>query len=61
MMIHDPGTTWFLAQLKPNCAKIADKNLARQGFKTFLPLEEETRQRNGKFISAMRPGTCQRL
>jgi transcriptional antiterminator RfaH len=55
MTVHDPGTTWFLAQLKPNCAQIADKNLTRQGFKTFLPLEEETRQRNGKFISAMRP------
>lgn len=46
---------WFLAQLKPNCAKIAEKNLTRQGFETFLPLEEETRQRNGKFTTAMRP------
>lgn len=55
MTFHDRGTSWFLAQLKPNCANIADKNLKRQGFKTFLPLEEETRQRNGKFITAMRP------
>ena len=27
----------------------------RQGFQTFLPMEEETRQRNGKFVTAMRP------
>ena len=55
MTVHDPGTTWFLAQLKPNCAQIADKNLTRQGFQTFLPLEEETRQRNGKFVTANKP------
>ena len=55
MTFHDRGTSWFLAQLKPNCANIADKNLKRQGFQTFLPLEEETRQRNGKFVTATRP------
>ena len=54
MTFHDRGTSWFLAQLKPNCASVADKNLKRQGFKTFLPLEEETRQRNGKFVTYMR-------
>lgn len=55
MTFDDRGTNWFLAQLKPNCANIADKNLKRQGFRTFLPLEEETRQRNGKFVTANRP------
>ena len=55
MTFHDRGTSWFLAQLKPNCANIADKNLKRQGFQTFLPMEEETTQRNGKFVTAMRP------
>ncbi len=55
MTFHDRGTSWFLAQLKPNCANIADKNLKRQGFKTFLPMEEETSQRGGKFVTAMRP------
>jgi len=53
--VYDKGTNWFLAQLKPNCANIAEKNLMRQGFKTFLPLEDETRRRNGKFVNAMRP------
>lgn len=55
MTFDDQGTTWFLAQLKPNCAQIAQKNLIRQGFETFLPMEEETRQRNGKFVTANRP------
>lgn len=55
MTFHDHGTSWFLIQLKPNCANIADKNLKRQGFQTFLPFEEETRQRNGKFVTALRP------
>ena len=55
MTYHDGGKNWFLAQLKPNCANIVDKNLKRQGFQTFLPLEEETRQRDGKFITGTRP------
>ncbi len=55
MVFHDQGTSWFLAQLKPNCVNIAQQNLKRQGFKTFLPIEEETRQRNGKFVTATRP------
>ena len=55
MTAHECGTSWFLAQLKPNCARIADKHLTRQGFRTFLPLEEETRQRKGKFVTADRP------
>ena len=55
MTYQDCGNSWFLAQLKPNCANIADKNLKRQGFQTFLPLEVETRQRGGKFITGTRP------
>lgn len=46
---------WFLAQLKPNSANIAQRNLIQQGFGTFLPLEEETRLRNGRFTTALRP------
>ncbi|MGE3643996.1 MAG: transcription termination/antitermination protein NusG [Beijerinckiaceae bacterium] len=55
MTYKDCGTSWFLAQLKPNCASIAERNLKRQGFQTFLPKEEETRHRKGKFMTAMRP------
>ena len=52
---QDRERHWFLAQLKPNCAHIAERNLGRQGFETFLPMEEETRTRKGKFITASRP------
>lgn len=50
-----PTAAWFLAQLKPNSAKIAERNLARQGFETFLPVEETTRKRSGKFVTVMQP------
>lgn len=55
MTCHDWDASWFLAQLKPNSASIADKNLKRQGFKTFLPMQEGTQQRSGKFVTTMRP------
>jgi transcriptional antiterminator RfaH len=48
-------TTWFVAQLKPNSHNIASRNLLRQGFKTFLPMEETTTKARGKFITATRP------
>ena len=55
MTNHDPGTTWFLAQTKPNSHRIAERNLGRQGFRTFLPLQEETRRARGRFTTRMRP------
>lgn len=55
MTVRVPATRWFLAQVKPNSASIAEKNLMRQGFRTFLPLEEQTRQRGGAFVTALRP------
>lgn len=55
MTFQDCSTNWFLAQLKPNSANIAEKNLKRQGFQTFLPLEEETQRRNGKLVTVLRP------
>lgn len=55
MADHDTGNDWFLAQIKPNCAQIADRNLTRQGFRTFLPMEETTQKRNGRFVPARRP------
>ena len=52
---HDSGTTWFLAQFKPNSHKIAHRNLVQQGFETFLPLHEETTRVRGKFTVRKRP------
>ncbi|SIT81551.1 transcriptional antiterminator RfaH [Yoonia rosea] len=55
MTSHDGNSTWFLAQLKPNCSHIAQKNLQRQGFRTFLPLEDVTVHRRGQFATVRRP------
>jgi transcriptional antiterminator RfaH len=55
MYDFDPDENWFLAQVKPNCVQIAERNLQRQGFRTFLPLEERTKKRRGRFVSALLP------
>lgn len=55
MTYQDGDISWFLAQVRPNCSKIVDKNLRCQGFQTFLPLEEKTRQHNGKFVTSSQP------
>jgi len=55
MQSYQGETTWFLAQIKPNCYKIAERNLRRQRFKTFLPLHEEVKRNSGKFITRLRP------
>jgi len=55
MSNHDRGTRWFLAQHKPNSHRIAERNLTRQGFRTFLPMQEETKRVRGKFATRSRP------
>ena len=55
MAHHDHADSWFLAQLKPNCAHVADRNLKRQGFRTFLPMEEGLQNRVGRFIPTLTP------
>lgn len=46
---------WTLAQLKPNADAMAKRNLERQGFMTFQPLERCTVRRNGRFLLKTRP------
>ena len=55
MSDHDAGARWFLAQHKPNSHRIAARNLARQGFRTFVPLQEETRRTGSRFVTQARP------
>lgn len=50
-----PVTSWFLAQFKPNSHRIAQRNLERQGFGTFLPLHRETRRKTSRFATDLRP------
>lgn len=55
MTSHNSSSHWFLAQLKPNSYRIAERNLARQGFRSFLPMHEETHRVRGKFTTQLRP------
>ena len=48
-------TSWYLAQLKPNAHRIAERNLRRQGFETFLLLVEVTRRKSTTFVNELRP------
>lgn len=53
------SSQWYLAQLKPNCGSIALRNLQRQGFECFLPLERRTCRRANRLstvTSAYFPG-----
>lgn len=46
---------WYLVQFKPNSHKIADRNLRRQGFETFLPMQKTTQRKTSKFKDVMKP------
>lgn len=46
---------WLLAQLKPNCTSMASRNLSRQGFDCFAPLERHTQKQKGRFRPMTRP------
>ncbi len=52
---HAIGASWFLAQFKPNCHQIAERNLARQGYRVFLPVEDVTRKSGTKFVTKRQP------
>lgn len=49
------SSAWFLAQLKPNSHQIAARHLARQGFRSFLPLQAQTLRAGRRFTTRMRP------
>ena len=60
-MIEKPDTEtmhdlhWYLIQCKPNAAQVAVRNLENQGFGTFLPLQEITKQKGKIFQREIRP------
>ncbi len=55
MTVEDDSQSWFLAQLKPNSHRIAERNLRRQGFTTFLPMHECTKSHRGRFQTTLKP------
>ena len=46
---------WYLIQFKPNSYRLAERNLHRQGFKTFLPMQKITRRKASRFVSDLKP------
>ena len=46
---------WFLLQYKPNSYRLALRNLHRQGFETFLPMQDVTQRHSTKFVQQRRP------
>lgn len=54
-MDNNSEILWFLAQLKPNSLNIARRNLAQQGFQTFMPMQKETKRSQNKFVPQMCP------
>ena len=46
---------WFLLQFKSNSHRLAAKNLNRQGFETFLPLNNATSRKASRFINSTQP------
>jgi len=46
---------WYLIQFKPNSHRLAERNLHRQGFETFLPMQETTYRKVSRFVSNLRP------
>ena len=46
---------WYLIQFKPNSHRLAERNLLRQGFETFLPMQKITRRKVSRFVSDLKP------
>jgi len=46
---------WYLIQFKPNSHRMAERNLHRQGFETFLPMQQMTRRKVTRFTNDFKP------
>ena len=46
---------WYFIQFKRNSHRIAERNLNQQGFKTFLPLQDFTRNHGSEFLTSSKP------
>ena len=46
---------WFILQFKSNSHHQAKKNLTRQGFEVFLPLDDTTSRNLSRFVSTSKP------
>lgn len=47
--------SWYLVQTKPSGHALAQRNLLRQGFEVFLPLQRVTKRKSTRFLDDLRP------
>ena len=47
--------SWFLLQYKPNSHQVALRNLHRQGFETFFPMQNVTQRKSTNFVQQLKP------
>jgi len=46
---------WYLIQFKPNSHRVAERNLRRQEFETFLPMQKITLRKASRFVNDLKP------
>lgn len=46
---------WYLLSIKPNAYKLAEENLARQGFGVFSPKQSSTKKKGSRFLTHLQP------
>ena len=46
---------WYLVQIRPNAHRMAERNLHRQGFETFIPMKQTTLKKASRFVSDLKP------
>ena len=45
--------SWYLVHTKPRQENLAQENLERQGYETYLPRIYQTRRRNGRHVKTI--------
>ena len=46
---------WYLLSIRPNAYKLAEENLARQGFGVFSPKHNSTKKKGSRFVNHLQP------
>tara|TARA_Y100001954_G_C15676604_1_gene535536 strand:- start:67 stop:624 length:558 start_codon:yes stop_codon:yes gene_type:complete len=46
---------WYLLSIKPNAYRLAEENLARQGFGVFSPKHNSTKKKGSRFLNHLQP------
>lgn len=50
---QNTAKSWYLVYTKPKKERVAQENLERQGYSTYLPLIQKSRKRNGRRVNSI--------